>query len=80
MDETTVRCLIIINDGPYGNERSYNGLRPASALSRKPGTHVDVFLVGDGVHCATRGQSTPDGYYNVERMLQPVLRSGRVFT
>jgi uncharacterized protein involved in oxidation of intracellular sulfur len=24
--------LVILNDGPYGSERSYNGLRLASAL------------------------------------------------
>ena len=75
-----VKCLVVVNDGPYGSERAYNALRTASALARKPGVSVDVFLVGDAVQCAVRGQSTPDGFYNIERMLQVVLRTGRVFT
>ena len=39
-----------------------------------------VFLMGDGVNCAARGQKTPDGYYNVERMLQAIARRGEVAT
>jgi uncharacterized protein involved in oxidation of intracellular sulfur len=39
---------------------------------------VDVFLMGDAVACAKAGQQTPNGYYNLERMLKPVLRRGRV--
>ena len=39
---------------------------------------VTVFLMGDAVTCAGRGQKTPDGYYNIERMLKPVVRRGRV--
>jgi len=33
---------------------------------------VRVFLMGDGVSCALCGQKTPDGYCNVERMLQSI--------
>ena len=28
-----------------------------------------AFLLGDAVSCARRGQQTPQGYYNLERML-----------
>ena len=35
-----------------------------------------VFLMGDGVLCALNGQVTPNGYYNVERMLEAVARQG----
>jgi uncharacterized protein involved in oxidation of intracellular sulfur len=34
--------------------------------------------MGDAVSCAKSGQTTPNGYYNLERMLKPVLRRGRV--
>ncbi len=37
-----------------------------------------IFLVGDGVACAKKGQKTPDGYYNVERMLKSLARRGEV--
>ncbi|ABS27454.1 DsrE/DsrF/TusD sulfur relay family protein [Anaeromyxobacter sp. Fw109-5] len=74
-----MKFLIILNDPPYGTERSYNGLRLAGNLVTKhEQAEVDVFLMGDAVSCAKSGQTTPNGYYNLERMLKPVLRRGRV--
>jgi uncharacterized protein involved in oxidation of intracellular sulfur len=72
--------LIILNDPPYGTERSYNALRLASALANASSdAEVTVFLMADAVLCAKKGQKTPDGYYNIERMLGVVLRGkGRV--
>ena len=70
------KYLFIINDGPYGNERPYNALRMAMNLSKREGTHVRMFLMGDGVQCAVAKQSTPHGYYNVERMLKSILGRG----
>ncbi len=68
--------LFILNDPPYGSERSYNGLRLAAALAKREGHRVRVFLMGDAAACARRGQKTPDGYYNLERMLELVARRG----
>lgn len=68
--------LIILNDPPYGTERAYNGLRLALQLGRQEGVDVRVFLMADAVGCARAGQTTPDGYYNLERMLRGVLRRG----
>jgi len=74
-----MKTLIILNDPPYGTERSYNGLRLAGSLLRlEPNLDLSVFLMGDAVFCAKAGQETPTGYYNLERMLKPILRSGRV--
>lgn len=72
--------LFIINDAPYGNERPYNALRLAMNLAKQPDASVQVFLVGDGVNCAVAGQKTPNGYYNLERMLQSIVRKGLVAT
>ena len=72
--------LLIINDSPYGNERPYNALRLAMNIAKREETHVRVFLMGDGVQCAVKGQDTPQGYYNIERMLLPILRNGEVAT
>ncbi len=72
--------LLIINDSPYGNERPYNALRLALNLVKKPETRVRVFLVGDGVNCAICGQKTPEGYYNVERMIHSLAQRGEVYT
>lgn len=75
-----MRHLIILNDPPYGTERSFNGLRMAHALAKHdPEGEVTVFLMADAVLCAKAGQKTPDGYYNLERMLRRVLSAkGRV--
>ena len=72
--------LFIVNDGPYRNERPYNALRLALNLVKRDGVQVRVFLMGDGVQCAAVRQSTPDGYYNIERMLKSIARRGEVAT
>jgi len=53
--------LIILNDLPYGTERSYNGLRLATSLAKEEGLGVAVFLTGDAAACAAAGQTTPNG-------------------
>ncbi len=78
MESSTQNILLIINDGPYGNERPFNALRLALNLVKRPGVSVRVFLTGDGVACARRGQTTPNGYYNVERMVKSLARRGQV--
>lgn len=49
-------------------------LRLAHALLRNdPPSEVTVFLMADAVVAAHKGQKTPDGYYNMERMLKRVV-------
>ncbi len=71
-----MNVLLILNDPPYGTERSYNGLRLAIALAKVEGTSVRVFLMADAVGCAKPGQKTPDGMYNIERMLKSLTTRG----
>lgn len=52
--DTEQEMLIIINDGPYGNERAYNALRLALNLVKRPEVTVHVFLTGDAVACAKK--------------------------
>ena len=78
MNEKPTETLFIINEGPYGNERAYNALRLAMNLARRSDVNVRLFLIGDGVACAKGGQATPNGYYNVERMLSSLARRGEV--
>ena len=69
-----MKILLILNDPPYGTERCYNALRLANALLKTdPTTEITVFLMADAVIAAKAGQKTPDGYYNIERMLKRVL-------
>lgn len=69
-----MKTLLVLNDPPYGTERSYNGLRLAlSLLKNDPDEAVTVFLMGDAVVGAQTNQKTPDGYYNMERMLKGLV-------
>jgi uncharacterized protein involved in oxidation of intracellular sulfur len=69
-----LKALFILNDPPYGGERCYNALRLAHALVKHdPQADVTVYLMADAVTAAKASQKTPDGYYNIERMLKRVL-------
>lgn len=72
--------LFIINDAPYGDERPYNALRHAMNLVKREGVQIRVFLVADAVQCARKNQKTPDGYYNIERMVRSLAKRGKVAT
>lgn len=74
------KVLILVNDAPYGTEKAYNALRLAMQI-QKDDENIDlcIFLMGDAVTCALPGQITPNGYYNIERMLRAViLKNGKV--
>jgi uncharacterized protein involved in oxidation of intracellular sulfur len=70
------KTLFILNDPPYGTERSYNGLRLAGSLSTRDGEQVRAFLLGDAASCAKKDQKVPQGHYNAELMLRNVGRHG----
>ncbi len=72
-----MNVLLILNEPPYGNARSYNALRLAKALSAREAT-VHVFLMADAVACAKAGQKVPQGFYNMELMIKSVARKGEV--
>lgn len=74
------KYLFVINDAPYGNERPFNALRHAMNLVKREGAQVKVFLVADAVYCARKGQNTPQGYYNIERMVRSLAKRGKVAT
>jgi len=72
------KILIIINDAPYGTEKAYNALRIAMTLQKEhtDKTEVKIFLLADAVFCGLPNQTTPNGYYNIERMLNSVIQNG----
>lgn len=72
------KMLFILNDPPYGTERSYNALRLADMLVKAEGEEVRIFLLGDAAACAKSGQKVPEGFYNIQLMLNRVLRGGTV--
>lgn len=72
------KILIIINDAPYGSEKAYNALRMAMTLQKEhaDSVKIKIFLLADAVFCGLPNQTTPNGYYNIERMLKSVLKKG----
>ncbi|HSV49386.1 MAG TPA: DsrE family protein [Candidatus Acidoferrales bacterium] len=68
---------IIVNGAPYGNEEVWNALRLATAsISASIGMGVNIFLLGNAVSAAKKGQKPPEGYYNLEKMLADLLKAG----
>jgi uncharacterized protein involved in oxidation of intracellular sulfur len=72
------KILLIINDAPYGTEKAYNALRLAITLQKENSKNVAIriFLLADAVTCGLPNQKTPNGFYNIERMLKMVVKNG----
>jgi len=76
-EEMKMNVLFIVNDAPYGSEKTYNALRLAMALQKDhAGGEIRVFLMADAVTAAIAAQGTPQGYYNIERMVKSVIAKG----
>ena len=72
-----MKILILINDAPYGTEKAYNALRLANQLGKDhEKVEVRIFLMADAANCALANQNTPNGFYNIERMLKLALTKG----
>jgi uncharacterized protein involved in oxidation of intracellular sulfur len=72
-----MKILIIVNDGPYGTEKAYNALRLTNQLNKDhEQVEVRLFLMADAATCAIANQTTPNGYYNIERMLKLAINKG----
>jgi uncharacterized protein involved in oxidation of intracellular sulfur len=72
-----MKILLIVNGAPYGTEKAYNALRLAATLQKDhPDVELRIFLMADSVTCALPNQTTPQGYYNIERMLKGVINKG----
>jgi uncharacterized protein involved in oxidation of intracellular sulfur len=71
-----MKTLFVLNEAPYGNERSYNALRFVGSLAKRENEEVKIFLFGDGVACAKSNQKVPQGFYNIEVMLKASTHHG----
>ncbi len=72
-----MNILILINDAPYGTEKAYNAFRLAMALQKDHSdVQINIFLMADAVGCGVPNQNTPQGYYNIERMIKSVVLKG----
>ncbi len=66
---------IVLQDAPYGSEKVWNALRLSQALISE-GAKVRIFLYGDSVTAAKKGQNPPKGYYNIGDMLKGLVERG----
>src|SRR5699024_3443702 len=71
-----MKTLTIINGSAYGLDSTFNAIRLVGTLGKREGVELTVFLMGDGVTAAMRGQQTPDGYFKLDRMLSGISRQG----
>lgn len=72
-----MKVLFILNDAPYGSEKLYNAMRLAMKLQQEHAdVEIRVFLMADAVTSVLPNQSTPQGYYNIERMFKAVISKG----
>jgi len=68
---------MVISSSPYGDERIWNALRLAEALCcSSAGTNINIFLIGDAVNAAKKGQKPAKGFYNIEKMLSDLVKVG----
>ena len=69
------KLTMVISSSPYGDERIWNALRLAEALSCSgAGIKVNIFLIGDAVNAAKKGQRPAKGFYNIGKMLEGLVK------
>ena len=67
--------LLVVNSAPYGSEGPYSALRLAEALAIRE-EHLEIYLMGDGVHAARAGQDPRGAHASLEQMLLDLLEKG----
>lgn len=67
--------LIVLNDMPYKTDKAYNALR-AAGVAVKKGAKVVIFLMGDSVYVARKGQEPPEDLPNLEKMVVDLTERG----
>ena len=71
-----MKVLMIINGSAYGLDSTYNAVRLAGSLAKREDVELTLFLMGDGVTAAMANQKTPEGYYQLDRMLAILTQNG----
>lgn len=67
--------IVLQEDAPYGNEKVWNALRLSQALIAT-GVGIRIFLYGDSILSAKKGQAPPTGYYNIGEMMAELIKKG----
>lgn len=72
-----MKLLIILNEGPYTNERSYNGLRAGlQFLAQIKDSEVNFYLFSDSVACAVKNQTPSATKYSAGDLITELIGKG----
>jgi uncharacterized protein involved in oxidation of intracellular sulfur len=72
-----MKILFIIQDPPYGTEKQFTALRLVMSLQNEAtNNEIRIFFIADAVTAALPNQSTPEGYYNIEKMMKSIIANG----
>jgi uncharacterized protein involved in oxidation of intracellular sulfur len=63
-----MKSLFILNQAAYDSEQTYNALRLANTLANREQNTVRIYLFGDAVMVAQKGQHRLEKHYNLEQM------------
>ncbi|MBN6067668.1 DsrE family protein [Aggregatibacter actinomycetemcomitans] len=71
------KILFILNDSPYGGEKTFNGLRFAINLQEDHGKEVDIklFCFSDSILTGLAGQNPNEGS-NVQQLMDILIAQG----
>jgi uncharacterized protein involved in oxidation of intracellular sulfur len=69
-----MKALFILKAAPCGNELIYDGLRLADTLVKRDHNEIRTYLMGDAASAAKQGQKVPEGFYNLQIMINKLLR------
>lgn len=70
------QLLFILNDAPYGSERTFNGLRlAANLLEQHDNAKANLFLMSDAVTAALPKQQPAEGYH-IQQLIEILVAQG----
>ncbi len=73
----TMKILIILHDGPYTNEKSYNGLRTGiQLLNQIKDIEISFFMFSDAVGCTVQHQKPTATKYNTGELIEELIQKG----
>lgn len=72
-----MNVLIILHEGPYANEKSYNGLRTGlQLLNQFKDAQVNFYLFSDAVGCVIKNQSPSAAKYIAGDLAAELISKG----
>lgn len=72
-----MKILIILNDAPYANEKSYNGLRTGiQLLNEIKDSEISYFLFSDAIGSIIQDQKPSATKYNAGELIEELISKG----